>query len=153
MEFWQSCQVVGEIINMFNLPRGFALFESLLTMVIVSITLLALVAGQKAIMANTHLLTQRNEALNLAESKLAELHNISANSLNTGQQSLTITGMSANYSLNWNVQNCTPSELNCKTADIWVTWQDQNAQAQRLALSSRMGNLDLIAETKLLKGS
>ena len=135
----------------FNQQQGFTLLEAMLSLLVISGALLALLTGQKTIIEHTNLLAQRSEALNYAESKLEELRNANYASLAIGTASDNYTGSTAVFTRQWRITTGA-NALSYVSVDVTVNWTDQNNKTQAVGLSTRIGLLDPAAEGTLMRG-
>lgn len=132
--------------------RAFALLEAMLSLLVISVALIALLTGQKTIIEHTNLLAQRSVALNYAESKLEELRNSSYTNLVVGTTSDSYTGGTAVYTRQWQITSGL-NALPYVTVNVTVNWTDQNNNVQSVSLSTRIGSLDPGAEGTVMRGS
>ena len=102
--------------------RGFSLIEMLISIVILSVSLLAMASLMAATARNNASGTQITEAINLAQDKVEELSVTPSGSLVPGtDQKKGSTGV--NYSRNWTIQ---PNGTgNLRTVTVTVNWSDR----------------------------
>jgi type IV pilus assembly protein PilV len=102
--------------------KGFSLIEMLISIVILSISLLAMASLMATTTMNNASGTQITEAINLAQDKIEELSVTPSGSLLPGtDQKRGSTGI--NYSRNWAIQPNATGNLSAVT--VTVNWSDR----------------------------
>jgi len=109
--------------------RGFSLIEMLISLVILSVSLLAIASLMAMTTRNNASGTQMTEAINLAQDKIEELGvTPSGNLLAGADQKKGSTGV--NYSRNWMVL---PNAIgNLRAVTVTVDWNDQKNHSVNL---------------------
>jgi hypothetical protein len=122
--------------------KGQGLMETIVTVLIVSITIIALMHFQTRL-SYTHIVTQQqNEASTLASSKLDTLRDFSIlgdyDKILSGQE--IVQGSTTTYTVTWTVT--THRNYTYKSIDLSVTWKDIRGQIQKLDLSTAIAGLN-----------
>jgi type IV pilus modification protein PilV len=134
-------------MNKFN-QKGVTLIELLVTLLILTIGIAALIKFQMTYFYYYDLSKQRAEAIFLAKAKMDALRAFETIPTTSGKfayndivsGSSTSTGNNATYSINWTVTTYT--NPNYKTVNITVSWTDRRNAAKSISLSSIIAQLD-----------
>ena len=122
--------------------EGTTLLEAMVSMIILSVGLVAIARMQAEVLASNNLAKQRTEAATLAQDVIEEFKDygqVDTTSGYSAYQDITsgtnsVTGVNATYTLTWTVtENIEP---NYKTVDVNVTWTGGTRQAESITLST-----------------
>ena len=102
---------------------GFTLIESMVALVILSITLLALAGLQVTALRGNTLSRSMTTAVSIAEQKIEQLKNTPFANVQS-ESSTQVTVANRNFTRQVTVTNDSPL-LNTKTVSVLVTWQDK----------------------------
>lgn len=139
---------------------GGTIVEVLIAALIFAATLFALVGFQANLLHERAFLDQEAEALSTAQDKMQSFRNYTALVTPTPNPtnifaydaivsgSSTVSGLSADYSLSWNVVNSTDLPTR-KTVTITVTWTDQTNTPHTLVINSIIASIDPKATGKI----
>lgn len=128
--------------------QGISLVEVLISLVVVTVGLVALVQFQSDMMRNRNLMSQQSEAVTLANDKLDELRQYEVLDTTAGKKayqdiasgSSTVSGTNATYNVVWTVTEVNDPPY--KTIQVTVTWTDASNQSQTITLSSIVAKID-----------
>lgn len=128
-----------------NRIKGQGLIEIMMTVLIITGSVLALLRFQSYLAYSNDVANQRATAAQLALNQIETLRDYSAltgtNSYaNIASGSSTYTGTSATYSLTWTVTPYTNPTY--KTINVTVSWTDRYGTAQSAQLTSIVAQLD-----------
>lgn len=128
--------------------KGQTLIEALVTILFISITVIALIRFQNYLAYDNSLSQQKADAIMLAQSTvetLRDFHVLNNTSGYTSYASITSgsstsTGTSAVYTITWTITSSTnPTH---KTVDVTVTWTDRRGTAQSVRLNSTIAGIE-----------
>lgn len=118
---------------------GFVLIEALISLLLISIGLLAVSKLQVMSLAGAGEAKSRSEAVTLSQKKIEELRNIVVNSAFTGTplitNTATVVGTNATYEMAWTVSTPDPA-LEQRLLQITTTWTNRQGVTQRLDMNS-----------------
>lgn len=128
--------------------KGLGLIETLMIVLFISISIVALFRFQHYLSLSTHHAQQQNDALIIATKQIETLRDFSVVSttasyfayqdIATGSSTSTQNGTA--YTTSWTITaNTNPSY---KTLDVTVTWTDRSNVSRSVRLISRVSNLD-----------
>ena len=127
---------------------GQTLIEALVTLLFISITVIALIRFQNYLAYDNSLSQQNADAITLAQSTvetLRDFHVMNNTSGYTSYQSIatgssTSTGNTATYTIAWTVTSFTnPTH---KAIDVTVSWTDRRGTAQSVRLISDIAGIE-----------
>ncbi len=128
--------------------KGQTLIEALVTILFISITVIALIRFQNYLSYDNSLSHQKADAIMLAQStveSLRDFHVLNNTSGYTSYASIasgtsTSTGVSAVYTITWTITSATnPTH---KAIDVTVTWTDRRGTAQSVKLNSDVAGIE-----------
>lgn len=131
-----------------NNQRGVGLLELIVTLLVFSIGIAALIKFQGQYFYYYDVSKQRSEAVILAKNKIESLRNYEVIATTTGKVayadivtgSSTTAGNNASYTIAWTVTtNTNPDYKNINTV---VTWTDRRGSSQSVSLSSIIASID-----------
>lgn len=128
--------------------KGQTLIEVLITVLFISVAVIALVRFQNYLGYDSLLTQQRNDAVLLATQKIESLRNFQVlNNTNgyTSYQSIasgstTSSVGNTSYTITWTVTSYTNPTY--KNVNVVVSWTDRNSTAQSIQLSTNIAGLD-----------
>lgn len=129
---------------------GLSLLEVLITLTIFSIGLLGLAKLQTELLSTLNLTMQRSQALDLAESKLAELRSYHVIKSTTGLVSYTDIASGTErdatntYQCTWTVTIFTNPDY--KKVKVVVQWTSSQNTVEQVELNTIIASLDPLAE-------
>ena len=142
---------------------GFLLIEVMVTLLLLSIVLIALARFQVMALQDNSLAKSRTIAVNLAQNKIETLRNImdtlSYDAVGSGSDSVgppgssatkTLTGLNTTYTRSWSVFS--GATLHDMQLEVLVTWPDLNGvedTATRIKLTSDISNISSASSGKL----
>lgn len=128
--------------------RGITLIETIITLVILSFGVLALMKLQAFLIEQGTVAKQQSEATNLAQMKIEKLRDFeqitssnnvkSYNDIASGTEN--ISGSACTYTLSWTVT--THANPDHKVIDVNIDWKDKNNGNHTMALSSIISKFD-----------
>ncbi len=110
------------LLNLLFKPKGFTLIEISVSLVILSISLLALATLMTMTMKNNSAGNHVTEAVTFAQDKLEDLRVRPWDYITTSQDTHSVSSTGITYVRNWIVQPNADNSL--KTINITVTWND-----------------------------
>jgi Tfp pilus assembly protein PilV len=128
-----------------NRQRGIGLIESVVTLLIIAGSAIALLRFQNYLAYSSNLTQQQSNAVQLAVNQIEVLRDYSALSgtnsyANIASGTSTATGASATYTLTWTITtNTTPSY---KIIDVVVSWTDRYGVARSVEQTSLVAGID-----------
>jgi Tfp pilus assembly protein PilV len=128
--------------------KGQTLVEALITLVFISVTVIALIRFQNYLSYDNSLSQQKGDATMIAQSKIETLRDfqvLNNTSGYTSYQSIasgssTTTGKTAVYTVAWTIT--TLSNPTYKTIDVTVSWTDRKGIAQSVRLISHVAGIE-----------
>lgn len=128
--------------------QGQTLIESLATIVIVAIGVIALIRFQNYLSYDNSVSLQRADALTLARSTIETLRDYQVLNTTSGYTaysgissgSSSVTGTSATYSVSWTVTTLVNPDY--KTIDVTVSWTDRRGTSQSVRLISHVAGIE-----------
>ncbi|CCE22753.1 protein of unknown function [Methylotuvimicrobium alcaliphilum 20Z] len=124
--------------------RGFSLIEAMIASLVVGMTMLGVARLQGITLSSSGDSRMRTHALNLAQEKIEELRTFvhqSDYSAYSGSDSDTQLGANATFTRTWTITGCANS-VECKQANVAVSWQDQADTTQTVQLTSFIAEVD-----------
>lgn len=124
--------------------RGFSLIEAMIASLVVGMTMLGVARLQGITLSSSGDSRMRTHALNLAQEKIEELRTFvhqSDYSAYSGSDSDTQLGANATFTRIWTIAGCANS-IECKQANVAVSWQDQADTTQTVQLTSFIAKVD-----------
>lgn len=131
-----------------NRTSGQTLIEALITILFISVTVIALVRFQNYLSYDNSLSQQKADAIMLAQSTvetLRDYHVLNNTSGYTSYQSITSgsstsTGTTTVYTITWTITSATnPTH---KEIDVTVTWTDRRGASQTVRLNSDVAGIE-----------
>lgn len=128
--------------------KGFTLIETLVTVVFIAFSILALIRFQSFLAYDNMLSQQRADAIVLAERQieiLKDYHVVATTSGLTAYQDIVsgsqnVTGMTTQYTVTWTVT--TNSSPDYKNISVTVSWTDKNNVARSVNLTTRIAEVE-----------
>lgn len=127
---------------------GQTLIETMVTLLFISVSVIALIRFQNYLSYDNSLSQQKSEATLLGQQKIEQLRDFqylndtsgytSYQSIATGSQ--TTTGVNATYTLAWTVTSFTNPTY--KNVDLTVSWTDRYNTAQSIRLTTRIAGIE-----------
>ena len=132
-----------------NQQRGQGLIESLITMVIIFGTVVALMSFQSTLAYNDSLTAEQADATQLAVNELETLRDFQVLNVTGGYTAYasiasghtTHTGLDTTYTITWTVTKFTSPATYANIAVV-VTWSDRRNVAQSITLVTRVAGID-----------
>lgn len=132
--------------------QGMGLIETLVTLLIIAGSVIALIRFQNNLAYQNSLIQQQNTALNLASTKIASLQTFttltggsnSYQSIASGSSSSTIND--ATYTVTWTVTDNTTY----KTVNVTVSWQDHYGVSQSKQLTTNIAKVDPASSASIM---
>jgi len=118
---------------------GFTLLEVLITLVILSVGMLALASLQVMAIKGNSFGQQMTVASTVAQNKLEELRELEFDAVLTGYDNCTDDANGVRYTRHWTVQDDTP-QPDMKTVRVSVTWTGCEA-GRSVAVATIIGRL------------
>lgn len=128
--------------------QGITLIETIITLVILSFGVLALMKLQAFLIDQGTIAKQQSEATNFAQVKIEKLRDFesvtSGNNIKSyddiASGAENIAGSATNYTLSWTVTNHTNPDH--KVIDVSISWKDKNNNNHDMKLSSIISKFD-----------
>lgn len=128
--------------------HGQTLIETLVTLVFISIGVIALIRFQNYLSYDTSLSQQKADATILAQSTIETLRDyqvLNNTSGYTSYQSIssgssTVTGVTTTYTVSWTITSTTNPTY--KSIDVTVSWTDRRGTAQSVRLISNVAGIE-----------
>lgn len=128
--------------------QGQTLVESLATIVIVAIGVIALIRFQNYLSYDNSVSLQRADALTIARSTIETLRDYQVLNTTAGYTaysgissgSSSVSGTSATYNVSWTVTTQTNPDY--KTIDVSVSWTDRRGTSQSVRLISHIAGIE-----------
>lgn len=148
----QKYQVVGRIFNMIHKIRrhteGQTLIETLISVLFIAVTAIALIRFQGYLSYDNSLIQQKSEAAINAASKIGSLRDFQVLNNTTGYTSYqsiasgtsSVTGNYASYTVTWTVTSYTNPTY--KNISVMVTWTDRYGVSQSIQQVSNIAGID-----------
>ena len=129
-------------------PSGQTLIEVLVTMVFISISVIALIRFQNYLAYDNSVAQQKGEAVIFAQSKIESLSDFQVLNNTSGYSSYasiasgtsSVTGTTATYTITWTVT--TNANPNYKQIDVTVSWTDRYGTSQSIRLVSNVAGIE-----------
>jgi len=119
-------------LNFLIRAKGFTLIEILISLIILSISLLALAGLMVTTTKNNSFGSHITEAATLAQDKLEEFRAMNWKDIQQGTD-LVEGSTRIRYTRNWNVREASPNPLkNLKQIEITINWDDRIKHSIRL---------------------
>ena len=131
-----------------NNKTGQTLIETLVTLVFISIGVIALIRFQSYLSYDTSLSQQKGDATIIAQSTIETLRDyqvLNNTSGYTSYQSIasgtsTVTGITTTYSVSWTITSTTNPTY--KSIDVTVSWTDIRGATQSVRLISNVAGIE-----------
>lgn len=128
--------------------NGQTLIETLVTLVVIAIGVIALIRFQNYLSYDNSLSQQKADATTIAQSQIESirdyqvLNNTSGYSSyqNIASGSSTVTGTTTTYTVNWTITSVTNPTY--KRIDVTVSWTDRRGTAQSVRLISNVAGVE-----------
>ncbi len=132
--------------------RGFTLIEALIASLVGAVAILGLAKLQGFTLSNSADSRMKTHAVNFAQDKIEELRwfaNENAYTGYSGSDNDTPPGVNSNFTRTWTITPCAHS-VNCKQADVTVTWADASNAIQAVQLTSYIAGTDPVKSGVML---
>lgn len=131
-----------------NREKGQTLIETLITVLFIAVSVIALIRFQAYLAYDNTLTQQKTEATLIGLKKMEQLSDYQVINTTTGYTayqdivsgSNTITGVNTTYTLTWTVTSFTNPTY--KTIDLVVGWTDKNNVSQSIRLVTNTAAID-----------
>lgn len=138
--------------------KAVGLIEVLVALLILAIGILLIVRFQGTTFENRAIINQRNEALQLAQSRIDQLRHYQVLDTTSGKVayediangSESVTKASTIYTVSWVVTEQTSPDY--KVIQVTVTWTDRDNVAQSITLSTIVGRIDPSSSGVIMQG-
>ena len=138
--------------------RGVSLVEILIALLVLALGIAVLVRFQGGVLRSRGIVSQHNEAIQLAEDRLGQLRNYSVLNTTTGKNAYqdiangtaTVAKASTTYTVTWVVAELTDPDH--KTVTVTVTWVDSQGVSHNIALSSIIGKINPASSGTVMQG-
>lgn len=128
--------------------KGQTLIEALLTIVFISVTVIALIRFQNYLAYDNNLSQQRGYATMLAQSQIETLSDFQVLNNTAGYSSYqgissgssTVSGTTATYTVTWTISS--QSNPTYKTIDVTVSWTDRRGTSQSVRLIRNVAGIE-----------
>lgn len=143
---------------MFKNKKGQGLIETMITLLLISVSVIALIRFQNYLAYDNSLAQQKNEATILAIQKIESLRDFQVLNNTSGYTSYqgvasgssTSTGTNATYTITWTVTaNTNPTY---KVIDVTVSWTDRYGSAQSIRFISRVAGIEPGDSAAVMRG-
>jgi Tfp pilus assembly protein PilV len=131
--------------NSLKKQRGIGLIETVVTLLIIAGSTIALLRFQNYLAFNNMATQQQSDAIQLAINKIEALRDFSVITGANSYQALasgtsTATGVNTTYTLTWTI---TPTTTPSYTIiDVTVTWSDRYGQSHSIEETSQVAGID-----------
>lgn len=145
-------------MRLYSKQAGVTIIEVLIALFILAAGLVALLKFQSNLLQNRGLVSQRSEAVSLAENKLEDLRHYVTINTTAGVKayddiaggSSSFSGTSTSYTLTWTVAESTDPPY--KAITITVTWTDAAGGSQSVTLDTIVGKVDPAMSGTIMQG-
>lgn len=128
--------------------NGQTLIEALLTIIFISMTVIALIRFQNYLAYDNSLSLQKGYATMLAQSEIETLADFQVLNNTAGYSSYqgvsssssTVTGTTATYTITWTITSY--SNPTYKTIDVTVSWTDRRGNSQSVRLIRNIAGIE-----------
>lgn len=128
--------------------KGTTLIETLITLLIIAVGVIALIRFQNYLSYDNSVSQQKADATTLAQSTIESLRDyqvLNNTSGYTSYQSIasgtsTVTGTTTTYNISWTIS--TTTNPNYKNIDVTVSWTDIRGNAQSVRLISNIAGIE-----------
>lgn len=128
--------------------NGQTLIETLVTLVVIAIGVIALIRFQNYLSYDNSLSQQKADATTIAQSQIESLRDYQVLNNTSGYSSYqniasgssTVTGTTTTYTVNWTITSVTNPTY--KRIDVTVSWTDRRGTAQSVRLISNVAGVE-----------